>query len=167
MRIFTSVILSILLLAAVGVFLGIAIDDSQSKLQQQALLSNVEFGTAPEQVTTEQQCETLTQQVREELFNNFKEYKRCISDQDCGLFDYSDYKCPLVIRKEMTQNLKNVLDRQLSKSCLKHSVKDGCWVSEFQCKQYRCVATNTMAGRGVPPPPRKQELPPSSVKDEF
>jgi hypothetical protein len=167
MRIFASIIISIILLAAIATILGVATTASKSKLEVHAGSSSIEFATAPKQLTREQLCESLTQEINEELFNNFKDYKLCSSNQECGLFDYSDFKCPLVIRKEKVQDLKSVLDEQLSKSCLQHSVKDGCWVTEFQCKEYKCVATNKLSGRGLPSPPIKQELPPSSVKDEF
>lgn len=167
MRIFASIILSLILLGAIAAILGFATTASKSNLEARAGATTIEFADAPKQLNREQQCESLTQQINEELFNNFKEYKRCSSNEECSLFDYSDFKCPLVIRKEKVQDLKSVLDTQLAKSCLQYSVKDGCWVSEFQCKEYRCVATSTLSGRGVPPPLRKQNLPSSSVKDEF
>lgn len=140
---------------------------SESKVEDYAEVSNIEFVAAPNQPTIRQQCESLTQQVNEELFNNFNEYKRCAANEECGLFVYSDFKCPLVIRKEKVQALKGVLDTKLAKSCSQLSVKDGCVVSEFQCKEYRCVATTTSSGRGFPPPPSKLTLPERPAKNEL
>ena len=167
MRVFAAIIISIISLASITALLGLATTAIKSKVEGHAEVSSIEFVAAPNQPSIRQQCESLTQQVNEELFNHFNEYKRCAANEECGLFVYSDFKCPLVIRKEKVQALKGVLDTQLAKSFVQHAVKDGCVVSEFQCKEYRCVATTTSSGRGFPPPPSKLTLPVRPAKNEL